>query len=89
MLDTHFPDDVDEKVIKLADIKMVNFLDITVNSRILNDAFKGKSEQFSKLNIGQTMISADESSLGKFVPIFVNVRPRLTKHGAPTKTAVG
>ncbi len=89
MLDTHFPDDVDEKVIKLADIKMVNFLDITVNSRILNDAFKGKSEQFSKLNIGQTMISADESSLGKFVPIVVNVRPRLTKHGAPTKTAIG
>jgi hypothetical protein len=88
MLDTHFPDDVDQKIIKLADIKMVNFLDITVNNKILGDAFKGKSDQFSKLSIGQAMISADESSMGNFVPVIVDIRPRLTKHGAPTKTAI-
>jgi len=88
MLDTHFPDDVDEKVIKLADVKMVNFLDVTVNSRILNDAFKGRSDEFSKLKVGETLICADDSSLGKNVPLKVQVRPRLTKHGAPTKTAI-
>lgn len=89
ILDTHFPDDVDDKVIQLADIKMVNFLDITVNSKILNSAFKDSSVKFSELSVGQTMISADESSLGKFVPVLVNVRPRLTRHGAATKVAKG
>ena len=88
ILDTHFPDDVDEKVIKLADVKVVNFLDITVNSKILNDAFQGRPREFSKMSIGQSMISADESSLGRFIPILVNVRPRITQHGAPTKTAI-
>ncbi len=88
ILDTHLPDDVDDKVIKLADIKMVNFLDKTVDSKILNAAFKDMTNHFSKLHIGQTLIAADESSLGKFTPIQVDVRPRLTKHGAPTKEAV-
>ena len=88
MLDTHFPDDVDEKVIELADVKMVNFLDVTVNSKILNDAFKEKAHEFSKLNVGETLICADDSTLGKNFPLSVQVRPRLTKHGSATKTAV-
>ncbi len=33
-------------------------------------------------------VSADESSLGRFVPVSVNVRSRITQHGAPTKTAI-
>ncbi|MEM0287964.1 MAG: hypothetical protein QXG05_07345 [Nitrososphaerota archaeon] len=88
ILDTHLPDDVDEKVIKLADIKMVNYLDKTENSRILKDAFGGISDQFSKLSPGQTWVLADESSQGRSEPILVDVRPRLTKHGAPTRTAI-
>ncbi len=88
LLDTHFPDDVAEKVISLSDIKMVNTMDITsLHSRVLNDAYKESPIQFSQLTTGQTLICADESSLGKFKPILVNIRPRVTEHGAPTQTA--
>jgi len=60
-----------------------------VNSKILPDIFEGESHQFYELNTSQTIISADESSKGKCFSITIDVRPRLTKHGAPTKTAAG
>lgn len=40
LLDTHFPDDVDDKVIKLADVKIVHFLDKAVESKILKRVFE-------------------------------------------------
>lgn len=88
MLDTHFPDELDDKVIKMADIKVIHFLDKTVSSNNLKRVFGDKAKEFSNLNIGQAFISADQSSLGKFKPIMVNIRPRLTKHGAATKTTI-
>jgi len=88
LLDTHFPDDVDDKVIKLADVKIIHFLDKAVGSRILKEVFGDMTKEFSNLDIGKAIISADSSSIGKFEPIKVNIRPRVTKHGAPTKTTI-
>jgi hypothetical protein len=88
LLDTHMPDDVDPNIIKLSDAKIVHFLDKTVSNPILLKAFEGSIDKFYELDIGEAIVSADQSSEGKFKPITINIRPRLTKHGAPTKTSV-
>jgi DNA helicase HerA-like ATPase len=87
-LDSHDPGDLDEKVIELSDIKVLHFTDITVKSTALTKAFESSPKSFYELATGEALISADYSSLGSFVPLLVSIRPRLTKHGAPTKTAV-
>jgi hypothetical protein len=88
LLDTHFPDDVNSDIIKLSDVKIVHFLDKTASNPILLKAFEGSADKFYELAVGEAIISADQSSEGKFKPITVSIRPRITKHGAPTKTSV-
>lgn len=64
LLDSQRPDDIDEKILSLSDIKM------------------------NQLRTGEAQIDTNESSQGQITALPVKVRPRLTKHGGPTKTAV-
>ncbi|MDP2953844.1 MAG: hypothetical protein Q8O76_11080 [Chloroflexota bacterium] len=88
LLDTHFPDDVDDRVIQLADLKFVYYLDKATTSTILNRAFGHFTDEFSNLRTGEALVAADQSSEGLSKVFRVSVRPRLTKHGGATKTAV-
>ena len=88
-LDSHDPGDLDEKVIELSDIKVLHFTDKTaLKSATLTKAFESSPKNFYELATGEALISADYSSVGSFVPLLVSIRPRLTKHGAPTKMAI-
>lgn len=87
MLDTHFPEDVDSKVIKGSDIKIFHKSDI-LSSNILKQIVNGTSILPHQLKTGQAIIRADKSNLGPDKLLIVNIRPRLTHHGGATKTAL-
>lgn len=88
LLDTQLPTDVDEKIISLSDIKIVHFTDKSVNVPILNTSLGEYKKDISKLKTGECVIMSNESSIGLSKPIKVNIRPRITKHGAETKKAI-
>lgn len=88
LLDTHFPDDVDDRVIQLADLKFVHYLDKATTSTVLNRAFGKYVAEFSDLPIGEALVEGDVSSDGRSKVFRVSVRPRLTMHGGATKTAI-
>jgi hypothetical protein len=87
MLDTHFPEDVDPKVIKGSDIKIFHKSDI-ISSNLLRQVVEGTPTPPHMLNTGEAIIRADKSNLGPDKVLVINVRPRLTHHGSATKTAV-
>jgi len=87
MLDTHFPEDVDPKVIKGSDTKIFHKSDI-ISSTILKQIVDGTTVQPHHLKTGQAIIRADSSNVGPDQLLIVEVRPRLTHHGGATKTAV-
>lgn len=87
MLDTHFPEDVDPKVIKGSDIKVFHKSDV-ISSSLLKQIVEGTPIPPHHLETGQAIIRADKSNLGPDTVLIVQVRPRLTHHGGATKTAV-
>jgi len=87
MLDTHFPEDVDPKIIKGSDIKIFHKSDI-ISSSLLNQIVEGTPISPHELNTGQAIIRSDKSNLGPDKLLVVNIRPRLTHHGGATKTAI-
>jgi DNA phosphorothioation-dependent restriction protein DptH len=87
MLDTHFPEDVDPKVIKGSDIKILHKSDV-ISSNLLKQIVEGTPVPPHQLETGQAIIRADKSNLGPDEVLIVQVRPRLTHHGGATKTAV-
>jgi membrane-bound metal-dependent hydrolase YbcI (DUF457 family) len=87
LLDTHFPEDVDPKVIKGSDIKIFHMSDI-LSSKILKQIVNGTPIQPHKLQTGQAIVRADVSNQGPDILLIVNIRPRLTHHGGATKTAI-
>ena len=87
LLDTHLIIDVDPKVIELSDIKVLHFMDKTVDSPVLKKILEGKDDRLFKLHTGEAIVCANQSSLGLSVPIRVQIRPRVSKHGGATKTA--
>jgi membrane-bound metal-dependent hydrolase YbcI (DUF457 family) len=87
MLDTHFPEDVDPKIIKGSDIKIFHKSDI-ISSSLLNQIVEGTPIPPHELNTGQAIIRSDKSNLGSDKLLIVNIRPRLTHHGGATKTAI-
>ena len=87
MLDTHFPEDVDPKVIKGSDIKVFHKSDI-ISSNLLKQIVEGTPIPPHHLETGQAIIRADKSNLGPDSVLIVQVRPRLTHHGGATKTAI-
>ena len=87
MLDTHFPEDVDPKIIKGSDIKIFHKSDI-ISSTILKQIVNGTTVKPHHLNTGQAIIRADRSNMGPDQLLIVEVRSRLTHHGGATKTAV-
>ena len=87
MLDTHFPEDVDPKVIKGSDTKIFHKSDI-ISSTILKQIVDGTTVQPHHLKTGQAIIRADNSNIGPDQLLIVEVRPRLTHHGGATKTAI-
>lgn len=88
LIDTHLPVDVDSKVIELSDIKVLHFTDKTVDSPVLKRILEGRDDRLYKLQTGEAIICANQSSLGLSVPILVQIRPRVSKHGGATKTAI-
>ncbi len=88
LLDTHLPDDVDQNIIRLSDIKILHFSDKTVESPILKRIVEGTPVKLHELSTGECIVSANISSEGLSKPIFVRIRPRITKHGGATKTSV-
>jgi hypothetical protein len=87
MLDTHFPEDVDTKVIKGSDIKIFHSSDV-LSSKALKQIVFGTSIPPHRLQTGQAIIRADKSNQGPDTLFIVTVRPRLTHHGGATKTAI-
>ena len=87
MLDTHFPEDVDNKVIKGSDIKIFHKSDV-ISSKILKQVVDGTETPPHQLETGQAIIRADQSNRGADLLITVEIRPRITHHGGATKTAV-
>lgn len=87
LLDTHLPTDVDSKVIELSDIKILHFTDKTVDSLVLKKIL-GEDDRLFKLHTGEAIVCANQSSLGLSISILVRIRPRVSKHGSATKTAI-
>ncbi len=87
MLDTHFPEDVDPKVIKGSDLKIFHKSDV-ISSSLLKQVVEGTPIQPHHLETGQAIVRADKSNLGTDSLLIVQVRPRLTHHGGATKTAI-
>ncbi|MHA2393870.1 MAG: hypothetical protein ACXAEX_18215 [Promethearchaeota archaeon] len=87
LLDTHFPEDVDPKVIKGSDVKIFHMSDV-LSSNILKQIVDGTPIQPHKLQTGQAIIRADISNQGPDTLLIVEIRPRLTHHGGATKTAI-
>jgi hypothetical protein len=87
MLDTHFPEDVDPKIIKGSDIKIFHKSDI-ISSNLLKQIVEGTPIPPHELNTGQAIVRSDKSNLGPDKLLIVNIRPRLTHHGGATKTAI-
>jgi hypothetical protein len=88
LLDTHLPNDVDSKIIELSDMKTLHFSDKTVDSKVLKKILEGTSDKLYELNTGEAIMCANVSSEGLSKPLRVQVRPRITKHGGATKTAI-
>ena len=86
MLDTHFPEDVDPKVIKGSDIKIFHKSDV-ISSTLLRQIVEGTSTPPHQLSTGEAIIRADKSNQGPDSLMIVKIRPRLTHHGGATKTA--
>jgi membrane-bound metal-dependent hydrolase YbcI (DUF457 family) len=87
MLDTHFPEDVDPKVIKGSDIKIFHKSDV-ITSNLLKQVVNGTPLPPHLLETGQAIIRADKSNQGPDNLLIVQIRPRLTHHGGATKTAI-
>jgi len=88
LLDTHLPEDLDEKMIRLADVRIMHSSDKSIiRNQIVRDLCGKLVNRIPKLKTGQCIITAEESSKGG-QPILVNIRPRITKHGGATITAV-
>ena len=87
MLDTHFPEDVDNKVIKGSDIKIFHKSDV-ISSKILKQVVEGTDTPPHQLETGQAIIRADQSNRGADILLTVEIRPRISHHGGATKTAV-
>jgi hypothetical protein len=87
MLDTHFPEDVDPKVIKGSDLKIFHKSDV-ISSNLLKQIVDGTPIQPHHLDTGQAIVRADKSNLGTDNLLIVKVRPRITHHGGATKTAL-
>jgi len=87
MLDTHFPEDVDPKVIKGSDIKVFHKSDV-ISSTLLKQVVNGTPLAPHLLETGQAIIRADKSNQGPDSLLVVQIRPRLTHHGGATKTAI-
>jgi hypothetical protein len=87
LLDTHFPEDVDSKIIKGSDLKILHKSDI-LSSNLLNAILSGSKIKPHRLTTGQAIIRADKSINGPDKIVIVEIRPRVTQHGAPTKLAV-
>lgn len=87
MLDTHFPEDVDPKIIKGSDTKIFHKSDV-ISSNLLNQTVEGTPIPPHQLSTGQAIIRSDKSNLGPDKLLVVNIRPRITHHGGPTKTAI-
>ena len=88
-LDSQEPADIDETIISLSDIKILHLTDkMTLRKSPLSELFEGGPKSADQLENGEALICANLSSLGQFKTLFVKVRPRLTKHGGRTKTAV-
>ncbi len=87
MLDTHFPEDVDPKIIKGSDTKIFHKSDI-ISSNLLNQIVEGTLIPPHQLITGQAIIRSDKSNLGPDKLLVVNIRPRITHHGGATKTAI-
>lgn len=82
----HLPDDVNPEIIQLSGIKIIHLLDKTIERRNLLKVVEGATKKFYELEVGEAVISADQSSEGRYKPVTVKIKPRVTKHGAPTKT---
>jgi hypothetical protein len=87
MLDTHFPEDVDNKIIKGSDLKIFHKSDI-LSSHLLNMVLAESSLKPHRLRTGQAIVRADKSINGPDKILLIDIRPRITHHGAPTKFAV-
>jgi hypothetical protein len=87
MLDTHFPEDVDPKIIKGSDIKIFHKSDV-ISSNLLSKIVESTPIPPHQLYTGQAIIRADKSNIGSDKLLVVNIRPRLTHHGGATKTAI-
>lgn len=88
LLDTHLPNDVDSKIIELSDMKVLHFSDKTVDSKVLKKILEGTHDKLYELNTGEAIICANISSEGLSKSLRVQVRPRITKHGGATRTAI-
>lgn len=88
LLDTQLPTDVDDKIISLSDIKIVHFTDKSIDIPIFKKTLGKYKDELSKLETGECIIMSNESSLGLSESIKVQIRPRITKHGAETKKAI-
>lgn len=88
ILDTHFPEDIDPKILKLCDLKILHNFDVLHRSHILKPVIGRSERELDKLRTGEAIICADKSSIEPNACLLVNIRPRLTFHGAPTKMAV-
>lgn len=89
LLDTHLPEDVDPNVIKLSDLKFIHHTDKTVDSKTLKLILEGSTGKLYQLKTGEAIAYANKSSLDSSVPIKIKIRPRVSKHGGATKTAIG
>jgi len=87
MLDTHFPEDVDPKVVKGSDIKVFHKSDV-ISSTLLKQVVNGTPLPPHLLETGQAIIRSDKSNQGPDSLLVVQIRPRLTHHGGATKTAI-
>jgi hypothetical protein len=87
LLDTHFPEDVDPKIIKGSDIKILHKCDV-ISSNLLYQIVEGTPIPPHQLQTGQAIIRSDKSNIEPDKLLLVNIRPRITHHGGATKTAV-
>lgn len=86
MLDTQEPDELNEKIIKLSDIKAVFRLDLNETNKIKN-YFNENTSKLHRLKEGEAYIYSENSNTDNDVLSFkINVRPRFSLHGGKTKS---
>ena len=87
-LDTQRLEDLDEGFLQHSDVKIVHALDLIGGANARARQICGSlTDTLPDLDPGWCVISARKCSEGK-KPVTVRIRPRITLHGAPTKTAV-